>query len=66
MWSNAAGFGLKHLGATDFPAVFGDIGVEGHVLSFERGDFMTLAVKDPTQSGSDDAFAHSRTGALNH
>ena len=64
--SDAAFDRLQGLGPGDLPALGGDHGVQGHVLSFEWSHFVTGALKYPAQTGNDKALAHGRAGSLYH
>ena len=63
---NARRFGLDHLGPAHLPAVCGDEGVQGHVLTFKGGDPKALLFEDPAQARGDQAFPRPGHGALDH
>ena len=63
---DAGGLGLDGLGAADFAAVGGDVGVVGHILGLEGGDTEPVLAEDAAQRRNQDALANVGGGPLDH
>ena len=62
VWLDARRRGLHGLGPADLGAVWGDEGVEGHVLGLERRDPDSLPGQPAAQPGGEHAFPGVRGG----
>ena len=60
------GFRLHDLGPPHLQPIGCDVGVEGHILGFERGDPVAVLPEDPAQTGRQQALARIGHGPLDH
>ena len=59
-------FRLHHLSPAHLAAVFGDEGIQGHVLALEGGNPVSVLLENAAESGTQQALSRIGHGALNH